>query len=365
MNVDDHSTRERRNDTRSIAEQAADWVVELADGGPQEHASFLKWVTESPRHVEEYLLAATVYRSLDGVDASREIDLQQTLSEAALNVVALEANAVSAPAPPVSRARRWGWPALAAVAALISALGVSWWMLAKDTTYSTGFGELRSIELADGSVIDLNTQSRIQVHFSKDERTVQLLSGEALFKVEADATRPFTVHADKATIRVLGTRFNVHRRAQETAVSVLEGAVRVSGEHVGGVATAGPASKLAGVTELTAGNGARVSSKGEVTSIVHVDTDQVTAWRERRLVFVDDKLADIVAQFNRYNASPHLRVEGDFANNRQLTAVFDSRDPQSLVQFLRMLGEFEVESTGDEIVVRQLATPGEPHFKNR
>jgi transmembrane sensor len=328
---------------RSVTEQATDWVVELADGGEQTRADFLNWLTESPRHVEEYLLASTLYKALDRVDTARQIDLSAALAEASFNVVSLKAAAIDSPqtaqASPVRR-RRWSAIAAALVAACL--LGV-WWAIPKDRgNYSTGIGELRSIELADGSVVDLNTQSRIEVRFSEGARAIRLFTGEALFKVESDPTRPFVVYADKAVIRALGTQFNVYRRPRETAVSVIEGSVQISSN-----------SPTPPVEKLIAGKSARISSSGEITQVASLDSVKVTAWRQRRLVFVDDTLADIVAEFNRYNSAPHLRVEGVYAHTRKLTGVFDAGDPQSLVQFLQNLGEFSVNATADEIVVRE------------
>jgi transmembrane sensor len=347
----DTSPKDSRQETRSVAEQAADWVVELADGGAQEHAAFLEWVKESPRHVEEYLLAATVYRSLNGVDGAREIDVDAALAEASLNVVALGAGGKVAPAQKL-RSRRQRLFAAAAAVTLAVAVSTAWWMFGMLPTWSTELGELRSVELTDGSVIDLNTQSQIRVHFSDRERSVRLLAGEALFNIAPDATRPFVVYADKATIRVLGTRFNVYQRPGDTAVSVIEGAVQISSVRPAS-SVGDPAATETATTRLIAGKGARVSASGAITRVDKVDPEKVTAWRDRRLVFVDDTLADIVAEFNRYNASPRLRVEGAFANERQLTAVFDAGDPQSLVQFVRTLGEFSVDTTDEEILIRE------------
>ncbi len=357
----ENSDRARRRDERSVAEQAGDWVAELADGGPRERAAFLEWVTESPRHVEEYLLAATLYRTLDRVDSRRQIDLTELLADAALNVHSFKAPAADAPQTPrrPRNKRRWQLASAAAFAAA-GAVALAWWIAPRDhLTYSTGIGELRSIELADGSVVDLNTQSRVEIAFSKQARSVRLLSGEALFKVESDLERPFVVYADTAVIQALGTQFNVYRRPGETAVSVIEGAVQISsrgpalvqapaGKSSDGASATGPVS-----AQLTAGKGVRISSSGLLEPVIPVDPVKVTAWRERRLVFVDDRLADIVAEFNRYNASPHLRVDGAYAQTRELTGVFDAGDPQSLVQFLENLGEFSVDTTAGEIVIRQ------------
>ncbi|MCP6755955.1 FecR domain-containing protein, partial [Klebsiella pneumoniae] len=87
-------------------------------------------------------------------------------------------------------------------------------------TYTTARGELRSVELADGSVVHINTQSRIDVNLSPRAREVRLVGGEALFKVQRDTTRPFLVYSGNAVIQAIGTQFNVRLQQTDTTVSV-------------------------------------------------------------------------------------------------------------------------------------------------
>jgi transmembrane sensor len=347
----EHSTAHRR-DRRSVTDQATGWVAELAGGGADLHPAFTEWLKESPRHVEEYLLASALYKALDRVDAGHRIDARALIAEAA-GIIPLDEVPSAATLTPGRRWRRrhTGLTAAAALAGL--AVG-GWLLLAGDgTRYMTDVGEMRSVELADGSVMELNTRSRVRVRFSDSARTIRLLSGEALFKVASDPNRPFVVHADTAAIEALGTQFNVYLKDSETTVAVIEGAVRIS-------SSAGPAAqtpedsgtKIAPATRLTAGRGARIHADGRISELSSVDPVKVTAWRQRRLMFVDEPLAHIVVEFNRYNSAPALRVEGDYARARELTGVFDANDPQSLVQFLENLGEFELEFSAEEILIR-------------
>lgn len=94
-----------RQDRRSVAEQAADWVVELTEAGAEERAAFTAWLTESPRHVEEYLFAANLYKELDGVDSKRQIDVRTVLADARTNIVSLQDEPHLTPAlsPPSGR----------------------------------------------------------------------------------------------------------------------------------------------------------------------------------------------------------------------------------------------------------------------
>ncbi len=352
----DHVTTHRR-DRRSVTEQATDWVTELADGSADTQPAFAEWLKESPRHVEEYLLASALYKALDRVDAGHQIDVQAVIAEAAGNIVSLDEAPVSV-ATPVRKRHRWRVGLTAAAA--FAGLAFGGWLLVSagnGTRYTTDVGEMRSVELADGSVMELNTRSRVQVRFSDTERSVRLLSGEALFNVALDPNRPFVVHADTAAIEALGTRFNVYLGASETTVAVIEGAVQISSpatplvEPADGGAAQTPASPLP-ATKLTAGRGAKILPDGRITELTPVDPAKVTAWRQRRLMFVDEPLQNIVAEFNRYNSAPRLRVEGGYARARELTGVFDANDPLSLVQFLEKLEGFTLQSTPQEILIR-------------
>ena len=111
--------------------------------------------------------------------------------------------------------------------------GAIWWQAEHFPIYATEIGERRSITLADGSTVDLNARSRVRIEFSKKERRVDLLDGQALFQVTKDKNRPFIVSSGDATVRAVGTQFDVYRRTNSTTVTVLEGRVAVySTAHV-------------------------------------------------------------------------------------------------------------------------------------
>ncbi len=94
----------------------------------------------------------------------------------------------------------------------------------------TSLGEQRFFKLDDGSVLYLNTQSRVEVRYSRAARVVRLIEGEAMFTVEHDAARPFRVMAGPTVIQAVGTRFNVYRTRLSTTVSVVEGVVKIAAD---------------------------------------------------------------------------------------------------------------------------------------
>lgn len=343
-----------RQDDPSITHKACEWLFALTDADAATQAEFGAWLRESPRHVEEFLLVSAAFRELDHVAADDGIDIDTLRSELAVTVMPLckgatrpARSAQTGAGVSLPRSGRRFVRLAAAVAGLIVGGWLLWAAHFGGQNYSTAVGEIRSFELADGSVIELNTRSRMKVRFSGATRDVELLAGEALFKVARDPGRPFRVHAGSAVIQAVGTQFNVYRRAQVTTVSVIEGVVRVS-EEAGAVTTLVPAD----AQMLVAGHEARIGADGHVMKLVAADTAKAIAWRERRLIFNGDRLVDVAAEFNRYNSAPHLRVDGAIAQSKQLAGIFDADDPESLLLFLADLGDVSVERDGDEVIIR-------------
>jgi transmembrane sensor len=213
--------------------------------------------------------------------------------------------------------------------------------------FATAEGEQRAVELADGSVVILNSASRVAVHFGGSARELELAGGEALFKVAKDPHRPFRVRTHDTTVQALGTEFNVNARAGDTVVSVLEGRVLVSTRE-GGQLSQGPAE----VTALAAGEAVRIHGKGEIDRERRPDVVDATQWRARQLVFEHAAIGDIVREFNRHNVAPKLRLEGMEPASRHYSAIFDAEDPSSFADFLKHEPDVVVEQRGKDVVIR-------------
>ncbi len=361
-------------DDSGITEQAARWVALLKDGNESEQAAFGAWLKVSPRHVEEFLLVAAAEHAFDELRQGRSVDAAAILAAVNTNVVSLEGRELPADAAPTAKAtrtrRRW----LAAAGIAVASVAAVGWALATYPRwygYSTSIGEQRIFELQDGSVIHLNTQSRVKVHLSASQREIRLVRGEALFRVAHDAARPFRVHVRNGVIQAIGTRFNVYQAEQQTTVSVIEGLVRISKEGPAAPIDAGvrpqataPApdsvspksgreAGMDGAQLFAAGEGATIAAAdGKVTRQEKIDAIKVSAWRQRRLVFRGDRLAQVADEFNRYNPAPRIRVEGQRAADKQMAGVFDADDPESLLLFLSQYGDLSVERRSGQVVIR-------------
>jgi transmembrane sensor len=356
-----------RSEPSTLAEEAAHWLLELEEPDSATLSRFAAWLEISPRHVEEFLLASAVWKELEHFDAARRLDIERLVEEARNNVrtIGLPSTGDAAAAPPAARRGRAKWIALAAaVVGATVAVAISFWHApsTQPQSYATAHGEQRALKLEDGSVVYLNTQSRVEVQFSKNVRVIRLLEGVAMFNVEHDAARPFRVMAGPTVIQAIGTRFNVYRSAAGATVSVVEGVVQIAPEAA---SIAPPAPQAPGVTgtgniasgephraRVSAGEQARISADGEIIKRSVPDLAQIVSWRERRLVFRAEPLEDVATQFNRYN-TVQIRIDDDALRSRQITGVFDADDPRSFVQFLQRDNTLAVEDGDGEISIRR------------
>ncbi len=343
------------------AQQASTWLEALRHPRPGDEARFISWLKESPRHVRDFLLMLSVDQALESLDARRLHDIESLLARVDRRVAPLSMRGKAVAV--ASSLRRWRLAALAAGALLATGGGWAWLLHGRSSSlaFETATGEQRTFELEDGSVVYLNTHSRVVIQFSTQVRTVRLLQGEALFRVHHDVNRPFRVYTDDAVVQAVGTQFDVYRRDDGTVVAVLEGRVNVTAEppapaqslsdpQAPGRASA-MAPKAAVSRSLVASEEARVSHAGLVSIREVSDVSDTVAWRERRLIFREQTLQHIVSEFNRYRRNP-IRLEGSAVMERVYTGVFDADDADSLAQVLSRDPALVVDRSGDSIVVR-------------
>jgi transmembrane sensor len=220
------------------------------------------------------------------------------------------------------------------------------------STYATDVGEQRSLTLPDGSVVQLNSRSKLRTQFETNARIVEMLEGEAVFTVAKDASRPFRVRTASSEIVAIGTAFNVKAARTRTVVTVLEGKVRVN-ERAETRTGRGPSVSVDPV-ELLPGDQLIIDDARAAIRITLPDPQIATSWTERRLVFDDTQLATVSEEFARHTTK-RIVIEDDAIAQRRISGVFDATDPQSLVQFLATDPTLEVRASDDgwHIVRRQ------------
>ncbi len=376
---------------REILEEASEWFVEfrVGDADAAARERFDQWLRRSPEHVRAYWEIAQTYVTLP-VPSPNRINVAELIAYAHSegNVVSIgpagrrgEPRAAAAGPPPPADQEGRRWPTrrrilVAAVfACVVAASGILLWQMKRYPTYSTDIGERRSLTLTDGSTVELNARSSVRIEFSGAERRVELLTGQALFQVTKDKHRPFIVASDEATVRAVGTQFDVYRKTAGTTVTVLEGRVAVypmaqvnsssgsagtsppeatatplhvqvqtrAGSPGSGVADAAPVLLPApSGPESPSAGGAVFLSAGEQVTVTpeamaaprRADLTVALAWTQRKLIFDGSKLSDVAAEFNRYNRR-QLLIEGAALSDFHVSGVYSSTDPASLLRFLR------------------------------
>lgn len=228
-----------------------------------------------------------------------------------------------------------------AAAVLIAAAGyfASGYFTAQNATYSTGLGERKTLTLADGSQIELNTNTILRAAMAGDVRKVWLDKGEAYFSVKHDAAHPFEVIAQGRRITDLGTRFNVRSDAGQLKVAVLQG--RVSFQEKSG----------SDHIELNPGD-VVVAEAGKL-SLTRVPAGDLTdrlSWRSGKLMFHHAPLSQVAAEFNRYNGTKVV-ITGESARDMTINGTFATNDVQAFGRIAQTILGLKVDHQGTKIVI--------------
>jgi transmembrane sensor len=296
--------------------QAIAWLARSDRGlSPAERLEFHRWRSQ-PDNASALQDIDVVWSDLDPVVALREL---------------------FPPPRAAVRQRRWGLvlgvTASLAVLALATAALLQWRSLpanatpdaapvARVDTYTTAVGEQRSISLADGSVLTLNTDSRVEVSLDGGPRSVRLLRGEAHFVVSPDAQRPFQVTAQGRLIQAVGTAFDLRLRKELTLdLTVTDGSVSVQDapEVIAGSLPHGADLRQ----QVTAGEALHIRRDGRylLRQLDPQSLASLLAWRSGRLSFQGETLQEAVQEFSRYTPDRfeipdrrlrELRISGDF-----------------------------------------------------
>ena len=330
--------------TPEVAAEAAVWIARLhgPDRSVQMERACLAWQSRSDMHRLAFERCTEVWEAVPGLSLA---DAYSAASRAQLEPESRGLTDESdrdwdGGTSRVVERSRWVWGGIALGVFALGALSVFALINAgRDAPhYATGVGEQRSVVLADGSRLSLNTSTEVDVSLTPERRTVRIVSGEAFFEVAKDASRPFVVQALGSEVVALGTAFSVRlsepgASARGLAVTLIEGRVNVrAGKASSEDAAVAPPKELTLVpgerVRLVKG-GAAAKGKGSARSpagfssvgapaVVTLDRpriDQVTAWKRSEVVFDDVSLPEAVTEMNRYNREPIVLV-GDAALSR-------------------------------------------------
>jgi transmembrane sensor len=350
----------------SVLEQASHWWELLHSDGASssDHREFGEWVARSPERVEAYLETARLIKAIKSPrliwpSTAAEVLIREAKSSPEA-VLPFSTVRVAAAADSRGTRRSHGRLAWAAAAVLFLGVGLVLFMLKTPQEYGTALGEQRSLLLADGSRVTLNTASTIDVNLRNGRREVRLVQGEALFEVAHDAARPFVVRAGDALLKDLGTQFNVDMHSNGTTVTVVEGRVAVDSPGAREIAGAQADNSGRGTLEpliLGANDRVVVTPSGVGTPQRGINVAASVAWTQRQLMFEHRPLSEVAEEFNRYNKD-RIDIDSAELKRQEVTGVFDAKDPASFVAFLSSVPGVEIRegAKGTHIVLLRSPT---------
>lgn len=299
-----------------IDEAAADWFARLLspDCTERDRDAFEAWCAQSEAHADAFAAVARCH-----ADAAVLKDDERTRATARAARYGTSARARHrSPARPA-------WLAAAAALVLAVGAGVLWTVRSErpeSFRYATAVGEQRRIELADGTHLQLDTDTTLTARFDASSRQLTLERGRIDIDVAEDAKRPFSVRSGRGVVHDIGTRFQVARYGGDVTVTLLSGQVSV--------ALADPSENRV----LAPGEELHIGDRGALGWPTRADLEVVSGWTRGVLTFKDRRLGDLLDEMNRYSETK-IHIADPALSSLVVSGVFRTGDQSSLLQALR------------------------------
>lgn len=326
---------------------AADWHTRLdEDDSAEAYAEFDAWLAADPRNKAAFEAIERTWSTL----ASARVDAR---------VLKLRREALSA----THRLRFFRFAAAAAVVGVAVAIAYAVNPLFKagdvarpasiigTTTeggaFRTAVGERSNITLSDGSSVVLNTNSRVEIRFTPEQRDVRLLAGQAWFQVAKNPNRPFVVEAGNRRVTALGTAFDVRMDGHDSVqVTLAEG--KVSVEPI-----LSPLARLISappMPELLVAGEALIASNDAPVEKRKVDIAKVESWRQGQVVFDNDTLEAAINEINRYSAT-RIELADPALGQLRVSGVFKAGHSESFVETVTLHYPLQIASRDESRIL--------------
>ena len=204
----------------------------------------------------------------------------------------------------------------------------------------TEIGQQTRFSLSDGSRVKLNTNSIVKVSFSKNNRLLTLVKGEANFNVTKDKSRPFTVTIGEKSFTALGTIFNLQKTSNDNMeLVVTEGIVLITKSNKPlnkntNVVSALSKEEFSGVL-ITSGEMATIQNNNQTSNqkISFEEVQRKLAWQQGMLVFSGETLDEALIEISRYTTTK-FELNGDELTNIKVAGYFKANDIDGLLTSL-------------------------------
>lgn len=326
-------------------ELAAIWYQRLhaGDMDAAEQDAFDAWLVADPANLALLEEAAVIWHGVSEVADSPEMIRYRAEAVEDLR----QANV-----------RRWSrgidwqrWAGLAASLVLIFGVLV-YFLHDPSTTYSTGIGERRVVQLEDGTRLTLDGATRVDVRMERDSRRLELVSGRAKFDVAHDPLRPLSVLARNRLTVATGTSFSVELLPRQVRIVLYEGRVEVMAQPDRGAPTS-LLSRAGTAPALTSGRELIASTASTATQVAPLNMSQSLSWETGMVHFDGEPLALAVERMNRDARQP-LIIEDPGIAGLTVSGVFNSRDTAAFVEGMTALYPITAREEQGRIVLRSI-----------
>lgn len=319
----------------AIAEQASRWLARLnsKEAGEEERAAFAEWLAQSPQHRIEFDCVQALWNDMEPLRNHPSVIAELQAARPAQRRVMFNLT--------------MGFPF--AGFAVVLLCWIAFQLLPPEfdamREIRTARGEIKTIALEDGSVIEMDADSTISLQTGANSYRIHLKQGNAFFTVAHRPSRTFEVHAGHGIARDIGTRFGVSIEGNIPVVGVLDGEVEVENSRL-----AFP--PIGQAKLLIAGQRAALLENGEI-DFLSGNLDAQYAWRAGQLVFDRASLAEAVQRIGRYHDAK-ITVDAE-AGALQLSGTFKTNDLQAFLWGIRQIHPLAVDSSDGHIHIS--ATP--------
>lgn len=262
--------------TDRLQDEAIEWLIRLsAENCPEtDTQAFNNWLHQSPAHQAAY---AEITQRMNWLERVAKTDTDTR-------------NAALGYRPRGKKHTLQRTIKLATAASILLVAGIAtfssqgWY--GNTRHYQVAQGEHKTIHLADGSQLELNTDSEIKVRYNHFQRSIEIIKGEVFFSVQHNAQRPFIVTAGAGRSIDIGTEFNIHRQADKVVIAVQQGSVRVEAQQS---------------RDLITSQAIAYNQNGEFINLPSSNIDSLTAWRHGKLIFNNCRLDEVLTEISRYH----------------------------------------------------------------
>jgi len=329
---------------KTVRETAIAWFLRMqqVDFEHADRSKFEAWLMQTPAHQQAYKEVTLIWEGFDSTAELKSLDAAMEQKNFQDQILAKQ-----------KRTRKIGQSITTllsiAIIAFAGLFGYRTWQAQplSETVKIAQVGQIKQETLEDGTKLNMNANSELEVIYFRDRRIAKLKKGEVIFDVARDESRPFIVDSGYGRITVLGTRFAVNRLQKIIRVSVDHGRVQVESLDVNGNVIATPL----------------ILNNGEVAEVRQQQTPKRTdqlasdafSFEQGSITFDKAGLEEIAETLSRYR-KPAVTVQTLPTEDAQITAVIKTQEVEKFIATLPDIAAVKVKSSPDATVI--IGQPG-------